>query len=84
MKSKTVRLPERLVQAVNALRGDNNFSEVMKQAVAEWVDRRRRKQADDAIAHAAAERSADQIAGETSLIQQAGDSARRLMDHGDG
>lgn len=84
MQTKSVRLPESLIAEVRALGGDHSFSEVLTEAVIEWIKRKRREREDEIIVRSLSQRSPEQRAEEASLVTQAEQSARRILESLDG
>jgi len=81
---KSVRLSEDLLAEVSALEPGKSFSEVVQQAIADWIAQRRREAEDEVIRQALAGRSAEQRAEEKALAVLAQKSARKTVERADG
>ena len=80
MLTKSVRLPQEIVDDVRALSPETNFTEVILQALQRWIAEKRRQAEDAMIARALSGVSAQQREEETELAATASKSSRRVME----
>ena len=84
MHTKSVRLPSPVIEEVDRLRGTRRFSQVLAEAVEQWIKRVRRQREDEAIARSLAGRSPDQRDEEAALLDVAAESGLRALESLDG
>ncbi len=84
MPTKSVRLAVELVEETRRLGGDRSFSEVVTEALEEWLRAKRREREDDLIEEALGRRPPGQRADERKLAKTAGRAGRRAMEKLDG
>ena len=78
--TKSVRLPRELIDEVEMFRGDQNFTEVVTEAVAQWLRRQRRRHEDQLIEQALTGLPPEQREAEDLLAGAASQSARRTLE----
>ncbi len=67
---KSLRLPSKMVEEIEQLRGTASFSRVVRSALRVWLKRRRRKAEDEMIKRAFWSRSAEQVAEEDRILRR--------------
>lgn len=83
-KPVTVRLPEHLRRRALDLRPDATLSELIVEALQDWIKAEHRKKEDDIIRQAMTSRSAEQMQAEKELAQKAGYAAQNIMETNNG
>jgi len=80
MVAKSIRLPDDLASDVDTLRGDRKFTEVVTEALANWVRLTRRLREDAIIAQALGCVGSEQRQEEHELVQLAQRSALEVLE----
>ena len=78
--TKSIRLPQELINEVEMLRGDQNFTEVVTEAVAQWLRCQRRRHEDQLIEQALTGLPPEQREAEDRLAGVASQSALRTLE----
>jgi predicted transcriptional regulator len=79
MVTKSFRIDEGMVQEVEKLASELNFSQVVHQALEAWIQERRRQYRDEMVRQSCRARSEAELAELDEIAEQAGQSALGLL-----
>lgn len=83
-KAISVRIAQKLLDEATTLSPGQKVSEIISEALANWVAAQSRRQEDEVIKRALASISADQRREEETLVRTAGRSSLRSLEKRDG
>lgn len=79
MITKSFRIDEKTAREVENFASGLNFSQIMHQALAAWLQERRRQRRDELVRQSCRARSEAELAEFDEIAEQAGRSALNLM-----
>ena len=80
MITKSFRIDEKTAQEVDYFASGLNFSQIMHQALAIWLQERRRQHRDELVRQSCRARSEAELAELDEIVEQAGQSALDLLE----
>jgi predicted CopG family antitoxin len=84
MLTKSIRLPDELVEEAKRMGGERSFTDVVTEALGQWLQAKRREHEDDIIEQALTRRSPEHREEECEIGRVAGGSALRALEKLDG
>ena len=79
MITKSFRIDEKTAKEVDNYASGLTFTQVMHQALAAWLQERRRQHRDDLVRQSCQARSEAELAEFDEIVEQAGQSVRGLL-----